>query len=368
MPLTRSSAIALRLTSGCAILSLVAACGGSFDPDMRGYGNGFTTANAAANAGMVNPAGAVPVQPEFTAPTTTLAAAQTDVTAIAGAALDRAGNVTTQPMTSAQTAAPAAQTTPAAAPATQNLPFGTMSAEPIRHIVARGETAYTIARLYNVPVGDIAAWNSLSSDLAVREGQTLLVPIAGGTPPSAAAAPVTQPGQGSPTPVPPSASQPLPPPAAPATTVTPPATTPAATATTPAPAASPAPNLGAQQTTTSSSARLAMPAQGSIIRAYAAGRNEGIDIGAAAGSEVKAADAGTVAAVTTNTDGVQIVVIRHSDGLMTVYTHLDNLTVQKDSTVARGQTIGRVRAGNPSYLHFEVRRGMASQDPTQFLP
>lgn len=363
MPLTRSSAIALRLTSGCAILSLVAACGSSFDPDLRGYGNGFSTANAAANSGALNPGGAMPVQPEFTAPTTTLAAAQTDVTAIAGAALDRAGNVTTQPLTSAQTAGAAPQTT--AAP--QNLPFGTMSAEPIRHIVARGETAYTVARLYNVPVGDIAAWNSLSSDLALREGQTLLVPVAGGTPPAATTAAVTQPGQGSPTPVPPSASQPLPPPAAPATTITPPATTPATT-TAAAQPASPAPNLGAQQSSSSSSARLAMPAQGAIIRAYAPGRNEGIDIGAAAGSEVKAADSGTVAAVTTNTDGVQIVVIRHSDGLMTVYTHLDNLTVQKDSTVARGQTIGRVRAGNPSYLHFEVRRGMASQDPSQFLP
>jgi murein DD-endopeptidase MepM/ murein hydrolase activator NlpD len=111
-----------------------------------------------------------------------------------------------------------------------------------------------------------------------------------------------------------------------------------------------------------------MPVSGSIIRAYAPGRNEGIDIGAPAGTEVRAAEAGTVAAVTTNTDGVQIVVIRHAGDLLTVYTHLDNLTVQKDSTVARGQAIGRVRSGDPSFLHFEVRRGMQSQDPTEFLP
>mgnify|MGYP002380475544 CR=1 FL=1 len=116
------------------------------------------------------------------------------------------------------------------------------------------------------------------------------------------------------------------------------------------------------------SARFAMPVSGAIIRAYAAGRNEGIDIGAPSGTQVRAADAGTVAAVTTNTEGIQIVVIRHSDGLLTVYTHLDNLTIAKDQTVTRGQVIGRVRAGDPSYLHFEVRRGMASQDPTQFLP
>jgi hypothetical protein len=60
-----------------------------------------------------------------------------------------------------------------------------------------------------------------------------------------------------------------------------------------------------------------------------------------------AADAGTVAAVTTNTEGIQIVVIRHANDLLTVYTHVEDLTVSKDSTVARGQQIGVVRPGNP---------------------
>ncbi len=140
----------------------------------------------------------------------------------------------------------------------------------------------------------------------------------------------------------------------------------ASAATAPDPAPVPQ-NLGEQQTETAS-AQFVMPASGSIIRAYAPGRNEGIDIGAPAGTEVRAADAGTVAAVTTNTEGVQIVVIRHAGDLLTVYTHLDNLSVQKDSSVARGQVIGRVRPGDPSFLHFEVRRGMQSQDPSAFLP
>ena len=95
--------------------------------------------------------------------------------------------------------------------------------------------------------------------------------------------------------------------------------------------------------------------EGAIIRAYAPGRNEGIDIGAAAGSPVRAADAGTVAAITTNTDGVQIVVIRHEGDLLTVYTHVDGLAVERGSRVSRGQRIGEVRAGDPAFLHFEVR-------------
>jgi murein DD-endopeptidase MepM/ murein hydrolase activator NlpD len=47
---------------------------------------------------------------------------------------------------------------------------------------------------------------------------------------------------------------------------------------------------------------------------------------------------------------------------------MDNLTVQKDASVTRGQVIGKVRAGNPSFLHFEVRRGLQSVDPMDFLP
>ena len=75
-----------------------------------------------------------------------------------------------------------------------------------------------------------------------------------------------------------------------------------------------------------------------------------------------------MAAVTTNTEGVQIVVIKHADDLLTVYTNLDNLSVAKDDAVSRGQVIGKVRPDDPSFLHFEVRRGMASADPTEFLP
>jgi murein DD-endopeptidase MepM/ murein hydrolase activator NlpD len=111
-----------------------------------------------------------------------------------------------------------------------------------------------------------------------------------------------------------------------------------------------------------------MPVDGTIIRAYAQGRNEGIDIGVAAGTPVKAADAGTVAAVTKDTAGVAIVVIKHADNLLTVYTNLEDLTVEKNSTVRRGETLGKVRAGDPAFVHFEVRRGLQSVDPADYLP
>ena len=261
-----------------------------------------------------------------------------DVTAIATTALDRAD-------ANASTSGAVAQPAPAPAP---NAPRGD---EPIRHQVVRGETVFSISRLYNVPVTAIAEWNGLDSEFTIREGQFLLIPQGGAAPPAA----VSAPGEGTVTPVPPSAGTPLPDPAV--------ATTPVATPTAPA-----APDLGPAPTPASSNARFAMPLQGSIIRAYAPGSNEGIDIGASAGADVRAAGAGSVAAVTTDTSGGGIVVIKHNDGLLTVYTQLDGLTVAKDASVSQGQVIGKVRAGNPSFLHFEVRRGLQSLDPTDYLP
>jgi len=57
----------------------------------------------------------------------------------------------------------------------------------------------------------------------------------------------------------------------------------------------PAPDIGQG---TASNARMAYPVKGKIIRPYAKGKNEGIDISAAPGTEVSAAASGNVAAIT----------------------------------------------------------------------
>ncbi len=251
-----------------------------------------------------------------------------DVASIATTALDRVGG----------TAAPAAASGP----------------EPQRHKVARGETAYSIARTYGVSAKAIADWNGLPADLAVREGQFLIIPVAAaGAQPLASEVVVTAPGEGSLTPVPPSASQPLP-----DEDVAPAALKPKETPV--------SPDLG-EQRTQASAAQFVMPADGKIIRGYAKGKNEGIDIAAAAGSGVKAAADGVVAAITKDTEQVPIVVIRHAGGLLTVYAGLDGIKVAKGAKVKRGQTIAAVRAGNPAFVHFEVRKGVDSIDPVQYL-
>ena len=60
-----------------------------------------------------------------------------------------------------------------------------------------------------------------------------------------------------------------------------------------------------------------------------------------------------------------IVVVRHDDGLMTVYAGVDKLSVAKGDTVKRGQSIGAAR--NSGVVHFEVRQGFDSVDPEDYL-
>lgn len=222
--------------------------------------------------------------------------------------------------------------------------------EPVRHKVARGETAFSIARTYNVSAKSLADWNGLGPDLAVREGQFLIIPTVGASAPGLSD---TAPGIGSPTPQPPSARKPLP-----DEEVAPASAKPQGT-----PAS---PDLGTERTSASSS-RFAMPVEGRIIRGYVKKKNDGIDIAAPAGTVVKSAAAGTVAAVTKDTSGIPIIVIRHADGILTVYAGVDGVTLAKGAAVKRGQAIAVVRSGSPSFLHFEVRKGVDSVDPMPFL-
>ncbi|WP_245989721.1 M23 family metallopeptidase [Litoreibacter meonggei] len=226
--------------------------------------------------------------------------------------------------------------------------------EPIRHQVGRGETAYSIARLYNVSARSLAEWNGLGPDLEVREGQYLLIPVAkDGSPttkrPAVQEAAVIAPGAGTPTPQPPSATKPLP-----AEKIEP-KVTPAAAAAKAKPAAS------------SKTAKLLTPVSGSVLRPYKKRKNEGIDISAATGTSVKAAADGEVAAITRDTDQVPILVLRHAGNLLTVYANISDITVKKGDKVSRGKTIAKVGKGSPSFLHFEVREGFESVDPAPFL-
>ncbi len=210
--------------------------------------------------------------------------------------------------------------------------------EPLRHRVEAGETAYSIARLYNVSVTALASWNGLGPDLTVRIGQELLIPVADTDQIVVNTATAT---------------------ATPAPAVTP------APAPAPQPAATPTPAPGP-------AAVFLPPVNGSIIRGFnpEAGRNksEGIDYSVPAGTPVKAAADGTVALVSESNGSLgTIVLIRHSNGLLTIYGRIDKVTVSKGDTVKQGQTIGVVAAADNPSMHFEVRRGTEAIDPAPYM-
>ena len=373
-----------RLLAGVAALALLAACEEPLDYDLRGNVGGFSTADA-ANAittdrpkpdsrGIISypnyqvavarkgdtaadvairiglPAGELAryngVKPDdrlnegeiLALPRRVAEPSGVDIATLAGDAIDTAPDTTPVQTT---TLAPAAPQKPVAKP-----PVGP---EPVRHKVKRGETAYTVSRLYQVPVKTLAVWNGLGSDFAIHEGQFLLIPVTGAVPPrTAIPTVVTAPGAGSPTPTPPSATTPLP--------------DEKIAATPPEP-----PKVSVGQPSKPNTAKMDFPVQGKIARTYKKGKNEGIAIAAAPGTPVKAADSGTVAAITQDADGIPIIVVRHANNLLTVYANVDKITVKKGDKVKRGQKLAQLRDEKNSYVHFEVRNGFDSVDPMPYL-
>ena len=104
--------------------------------------------------------------------------------------------------------------------------------------------------------------------------------------------------------------------------------------------------------------------------AYSGKGHNGVDFRAAIGTPVKAALTGTVLG-TGNTDSVRgcysygkWVVIRHSNGLSTLYAHLSQIDVSTGQSVSTGQVIGYSGAtgyATGPHLHFTVYAASAVQ-------
>ena len=123
-----------------------------------------------------------------------------------------------------------------------------------------------------------------------------------------------------------------------------------------------------------SSSGLAWPVNAPITSPFGMrwGRmHEGIDLGAAYGSPIAAAAAGTVVWCGWMDGYGNLVVIDHGNGLATAYGHQSRIVVGCNQTVAQGQTIGYVGSTGHStgpHLHFEVRVNGSPVDPLGYLP
>ena len=223
--------------------------------------------------------------------------------------------------------------------------------EPIRHKVSRGETAFTISRLYNVSIRSLADWNGLDSNYAIREGQYLLIPLPRDQIVSEES--MGKPGENSKTPSPPSSSEALP--------------EPISTAKSEITSGKAKASKSPENTDANAAGQFSYPVNGKIIRDYVKNKTDGIDISAPVGTPIIAAEKGIVAAITADTQEVPIIVLKHEGNLLTVYAGVGDISVKEKDKVSRSQLLGKIQPGNPPFVHFEVRRGFESIDPMEFL-
>ncbi len=98
-------------------------------------------------------------------------------------------------------------------------------------------------------------------------------------------------------------------------------------------------------------------------------RNDGVNIRTAAEAEVRAIFRGEVTAVVSIPGMQKAVIIRHGQYL-TVYAHLENVTVSKGSKVETGQIIGTVHFDadeNKAEVQLQVWKGTTKIDPGPWL-
>jgi murein DD-endopeptidase MepM/ murein hydrolase activator NlpD len=230
------------------------------------------------------------------------------------------------------------------------------------HVVGVGETMIGIAKRYNVPLKDLAKANRIEPYAQLKMGDRLVIPgrFASAKPAAAAPKPVQMQAQ-------------VQPKAAPAPVQKIAAAAPAPTAL----AVSSTGNVSNEDVKASGSGSPAFrwPVRGRIIAGFGpkpnGQQNDGINLSVPEGTPIKAAEDGVVAYAGNELKGYgNLVLIRHPNGFVTAYAHASELMVKRGDNIKRGQTIakaGQTGTVNAPQVHFEIRKGSAPVDPTQYL-
>lgn len=217
------------------------------------------------------------------------------------------------------------------------------------HLVARGETLYSIAWRYNLDYRELARANGIGMDYNIYPGQKLTLDV---------------------TARPPQAQPKAPPPAAKTTqnsaaksSTSPPRsknTSPVAPKKTPEKAPSPP-------------QKWIWPAKGKLIATFSSnqGLNKGIDIQGNLGEPVHAASGGTVVYSGSGLRGYgKLLIVKHSDKYLSAYAHNRKLLVSEGDEVKAGEKIAEMGSSGTDTvkLHFEIRYDGNPVDPLRFLP
>ena len=123
------------------------------------------------------------------------------------------------------------------------------------------------------------------------------------------------------------------------------------------------------------SGQFSWPIRGSIISKFGPKSgglyNDGINIKAKEGAEVKSSQSGFVAYVGNELKGYgNLIIIKHSDGWITAYAHLQKTFVKRGQKIAKEEKIATVGATgnvNSAQLYFGLRKGRDAVNPQNYL-
>lgn len=128
---------------------------------------------------------------------------------------------------------------------------------------------------------------------------------------------------------------------------------------------------GAQAPDSTGIGKMRWPVKGRVISGFGGPGGDGIDISVPKGTPIKAAENGIVIYAG---DGLKefgnTVLVRHDNGLVTVYGNASELNVKRGQNVKRGDQIalsGMSGNANAPKLHFEIRKNSAPVDPSGYL-
>jgi len=113
------------------------------------------------------------------------------------------------------------------------------------------------------------------------------------------------------------------------------------------------------------------PVKGKLLATFNGTTSKGIDIAGKRGQPVLASAPGRVIFSGTGVRGMgKFIVIKHTDDLISVYGHNDEIFVKYGQSVTKGQKIAEMGSTDTDQvkLHFEIRRNGTPIDPLALLP
>jgi len=112
------------------------------------------------------------------------------------------------------------------------------------------------------------------------------------------------------------------------------------------------------------------PLSGKVVEEFS-NKNNGIDIVAREGTEVRAAASGKVVYAGDALRGYgNLIIIKHNSSIFSAYAHNKKLLVKEEDSIAIGQPIALLGSTEADrvMLHFEIRKDGNPVDPRKYLP